>query len=43
MQLDVCTGYGVERKEAEKALKITTDWTKRAIAEWKKQERIGDG
>ena len=41
MQLDVCTGYGVERKEAERALKITTDWTKRAIAEWKKQVEEG--
>lgn len=34
MQLDVCTAYGVSRKEAEKALRITTDWTNRAIKEW---------
>jgi len=37
MQLDVCTGAGVERKEAEKALKITSDWLLRAKAEWEKQ------
>ena len=30
MQLDVCSGYGVSRKEAEKALKITSDWLLRA-------------
>ncbi len=41
MQLDVCTGYGVERKEAEKALEITTAWTKRAMAEWEKQRENG--
>ena len=41
MQLDVCTGWGVERKEAERALRITTDWTHRAIAEWKKQRENG--
>ena len=41
MQLDVCTGFGVDRKEAERALKITTDWTKRAVAEWKKQVENG--
>ena len=26
MQLDVCSGYGVDRKEAEKALRITSNW-----------------
>ena len=41
MQLDVCTGWGGERKEAERALRITTDWTHRAIAEWKKQRENG--
>ena len=34
MQLDVCTGYGTERKEAEKALKITSDWAVRAKNRW---------
>ena len=41
MQLDVCTGFGVERKDAENALRITTDWTNRAISEWKKQREEG--
>ncbi|MBE6353645.1 tRNA guanosine(34) transglycosylase Tgt [Treponema sp.] len=41
MQLDVCTGYDVKRKEAEKALQITTDWANRAVAEWKKQQENG--
>ena len=41
MQLDVCTGFGVERKDAENALRITSDWTKRAISEWKKQRDAG--
>ena len=41
MQLDVCTGFGVERREAEKALEITSSWTKRAISEWKIQRENG--
>ena len=41
MQLDVCTGYDVKRKEAEKALQITTDWANRAVAEWKKHQEDG--
>lgn len=41
MQLDVCTGYGVERKEAERALEITSAWTKRAMAEWNVQKENG--
>ena len=41
MQLDVCTGWGVERKEAERALRITTDWSNRALAEWKRQQEVG--
>ena len=41
MQLDVCTGFGVERKDAENALRITSDWTKRAISEWEKQRDAG--
>ena len=36
MQLDVCSGYGVERKEAERALRITKDWLLRAKNEWEK-------
>lgn len=41
MQLDVCTGAGVERKEAEKALKITSDWLVRAKKEWENQREKG--
>ncbi|MDD7014858.1 MAG: tRNA guanosine(34) transglycosylase Tgt [Spirochaetales bacterium] len=41
MQLDVCTGFDVQRKEAERSLRITTDWTKRALAEWKRQQENG--
>ena len=42
MQLDVCAAYGVERKEAENALGITSRWLERAVAEWKKvQEEEG--
>ena len=41
MQLDVCSGWGVERKEAERALKITSDWLLRAKNEWEKQREAG--
>ena len=41
MQLDVCSGWGVERKEAERALKITSDWLLRAKGEWEKQRENG--
>ena len=41
MQLDVCSGWGVERKEAEKALRITSDWLLRAKGEWEKQREAG--
>jgi len=34
MQLDVCTGWNVERKEAERALDITSNWAERAKKEW---------
>lgn len=41
MQLDVCTGAGVSRKEAEKALKTTCDWLIRAKGEWEKAREDG--
>ena len=41
MQLDVCSGWGVERKEAEKALRITSDWLLRARKEWEVQREKG--
>jgi queuine tRNA-ribosyltransferase len=34
MQLDVCTSWGVSRKEAEKALETTSLWMNRAKAAW---------
>lgn len=36
MQLDVCSGYGADKKEAERALKMTSAWTLRAKKEWEK-------
>ncbi|MCR5437797.1 MAG: tRNA guanosine(34) transglycosylase Tgt [Treponema sp.] len=36
MQLDVCSAWGVEKKEAEKALRITSNWLFRANDEYKK-------
>ena len=41
MQLDVCSGWGVERREAEKALKTTSDWLCRAKKEWASQQENG--
>ncbi len=41
MQLDVCSGWGVDRKEAERALKITSDWLLRAKGEWERQREQG--
>ncbi|MGN0729918.1 tRNA guanosine(34) transglycosylase Tgt [Treponema sp.] len=41
MQLDVCSGYGVERREAERALRLSSDWAVRAIKEWKNHTESG--
>ncbi len=41
MQLDVCSGYGVERKEAEEALRLSSKWAERAIREWNIQRENG--
>lgn len=41
MQLDVCTGYNGTQKEAEKALKVTCDWLKRAKAKWEEARNEG--
>ncbi len=41
MQLDVCTGFNEGRKKAEEALRITSDWAKRAYTEWQKQREEG--
>ncbi|MCQ2610232.1 MAG: tRNA guanosine(34) transglycosylase Tgt [Treponema sp.] len=41
MQLDVCSGYGVDKKEAVKALKVTSDWLLRAKKQWEKNQQEG--
>lgn len=41
MQLDVCSGYGVDRKEAVQALNVTSKWAERAKAEWEKAQNEG--
>jgi queuine tRNA-ribosyltransferase len=41
MQLDVCTGWGIDKKEAVHALDITENWLKRAKEEWLKKQDEG--
>ena len=41
MQLDVCTSWGASRKEAEKAVEITSGWMERAKKRW--QEKRDEG
>jgi queuine tRNA-ribosyltransferase len=41
MQLDVCSSYGVDKKEAEKAVSITDAWLGRALSTW--QNAVMDG
>ncbi|MDY2844207.1 MAG: tRNA guanosine(34) transglycosylase Tgt [Treponema sp.] len=41
MQLDVCTGWGVEKSEALHALKTTENWASRAKEEWLKKRESG--
>lgn len=41
MQLDVCTGFNEDRKTAEKALKVTSNWLLRAKKEWEIQKENG--
>jgi queuine tRNA-ribosyltransferase len=41
MQLDVCTGWDAGRKEAERALTVTTNWAERAKKEWLVQQEQG--
>jgi queuine tRNA-ribosyltransferase len=43
MQLDVCTGWGVSRKEAEKALETNTSWMERAKKKWEDERSKGYG
>lgn len=41
MQLDVCTGFGIDKKDALNALKITENWLKRAKSKW--EENVDSG
>ncbi len=41
MQLDVCSGYGVDRKEAEHALAVTSAWAERAKKQWLTEQQNG--
>ena len=41
MQLDVCTGWGAAREEAERAVSLTSSWASRALAEWRRQQGEG--
>ena len=41
MQLDVCSGFGVDKNEAVHALEVTSNWAKRAKEEWLKQQFQG--
>jgi queuine tRNA-ribosyltransferase len=43
MQLDICTGWGASREEAETALLLTADWLERAKAAWLRQRETGYG
>lgn len=38
MQLDICSPYGIPKRETEKALELTTVWAQRAMQEWDKTE-----
>ena len=41
MQLDYCSPWGASRKEAEKALAITTEWLQKAKPAWEEEVRAG--
>lgn len=41
MQLDVCSGWGVSRKEAVEALRVTSDWLLRAKKRYEEQKEKG--
>lgn len=41
MQLDVCSGFGVDKNEAIHALEVTSSWAQRAKNEWLKQQSEG--
>lgn len=41
MQLDVCSPWGADEKEARKALELTTAWAARAKARWLREREEG--
>ncbi|MDE6773816.1 MAG: tRNA guanosine(34) transglycosylase Tgt, partial [Treponemataceae bacterium] len=41
MQLDVCSGFGIAKDEAERALSVTEQWAQRAKAAWLRQRDQG--
>jgi len=41
MQLDVCSAWGVERREAENALEVTAEWMGRAVQTWERKRDEG--
>lgn len=41
MQLDVCTGHGIDRNEAQRALDITSRWAVRAQRQWQMRRQDG--
>ncbi len=41
MQLDVCTAYGAEKKQAENDLRITSNWLLRAKKRWEEAQNEG--
>jgi queuine tRNA-ribosyltransferase len=43
MQLDVCTSWGVDRKEAAKAMETTSFWMERAKKQWDEERLKGYG
>ena len=43
MQLDICSPYGISKKETEKALTLTTAWAQRAMNRWHATEEHYQG
>lgn len=41
MQLDVCSGFGAPRAEAERAMRLSAEWALRAVREWNIQRENG--
>lgn len=41
MALDVCTGFGISKRDAREALEITTRWASRARDRWREQVQNG--